>query len=102
VVEEDVSRYQVTLRRPGIKEAAEWTNEVAGPPDFFPLQTVDVLAAGKSIWVFDKANKSYGRANSTIRSAAVSEPNPPVKSRPWAKVRSSSTATRFTCSIPEC
>ena len=57
VVQEDVSRYQVTLRRPGVKEAVEWAGEVTGRPELFTLQTVDVLAAGKSILVFNKANK---------------------------------------------
>ena len=54
-VQEDQSRYQVTLRPPG--GAAEWTGEVVGPPRLFPLQTVNVLAAGKMILVFDKAGK---------------------------------------------
>lgn len=52
---EDVSRYQVTLRRPGVKE--EWTGEVIGSPQLFPLKTVDVLAGAKSILVLDKTNK---------------------------------------------
>jgi hypothetical protein len=55
VVTEDNSRYQVTIRRPGEKEG--WSGEVTGPPSFFPLQTVNVLAANKSILVFDKSNK---------------------------------------------
>jgi hypothetical protein len=52
---EDVSRYQVSLRNPGSAEG--WSGEVTGPPTLFPLQTVNVLAAGKKIIVFDKANK---------------------------------------------
>jgi len=55
VVEEDVSRYQVTLRRAG--SADIWTGEVIGYPSLFPLQTVNVLAANKLILVFDKSNK---------------------------------------------
>ena len=55
VVIDDNSIYRVTLRRPGEKDG--WTGEVNGPPTFYPLQTVNVLAANKSILVFDKSNK---------------------------------------------
>ena len=55
VVQEDHSRYQVTLRRPGVDAA--WTGEVIGPPSLYPLDTVNVLAADKLIIVFDKENK---------------------------------------------
>jgi hypothetical protein len=55
VVEEDHSRYQVTLRRPG-SEAA-WSGEVIGPPKLYPLETVNVLASEKLIIVLDKAHK---------------------------------------------
>jgi hypothetical protein len=54
-VAEDESRYQVKLRRPGDRDG--WTGEVVGPPTFFPLQTVNVLAFNKGILVFDKNNK---------------------------------------------
>ena len=54
---EDVSRYQVALRRAGAGDAPGWTGEAIGPPDLYPLQTVNVLTASKSITVFDKANK---------------------------------------------
>ncbi|SPE55666.1 putative Pyrrolo-quinoline quinone [Verrucomicrobia bacterium] len=54
VVEEDVSRYQVTVRRPEI--STMWTGEVVGPPTLLPLDTVDVLTANKRIIVFDKKN----------------------------------------------
>jgi hypothetical protein len=55
VVQEDHSRYQVTLRRPGSDNA--WIGEVIGPPRLYPLDSVNVLAAEKLIIVFDKANK---------------------------------------------
>jgi hypothetical protein len=55
VVQEDHSRYQVTLRRPGSDNF--WTGEVVGPPRLYPLDSVNVLAADKVIIVFDKANK---------------------------------------------
>jgi len=35
----------------------EWTGEVVGPPALYALKTVDVLTAGKAIYVFDKSNK---------------------------------------------
>jgi hypothetical protein len=57
VEREDVSRYQVTLQRLLQPGAAEWSGEVVGPPDLFPLPTVNVLIAGKSMLVFDKANR---------------------------------------------
>jgi hypothetical protein len=57
IVEEDVSRYQVTLRRPDSTETRDWTGEVIGPPGLFPLKTVNVLTAGKTLVVFDKTNK---------------------------------------------
>src|ERR1017187_4450173 len=56
-VEEDQSRYQVAIRRPGSTEAADWTGEVVGPPALFPLKTVNVLTAGKTVIVFDKTNR---------------------------------------------
>jgi hypothetical protein len=62
VVLENVSRYRVTLRSAGAKEAAEWTGEVNGWPVLIPLQTVDVLTAGNSVLVFDKAHKKLWEA----------------------------------------
>ena len=54
VVEEDESRYLVTMRKAGGKD--DWSGEVIGPPKIFPLQTVNVVSANKMILVFDKAN----------------------------------------------
>jgi hypothetical protein len=62
VVEENQSRYQVTVRRPGAKESAEWTGEVTGLPNFISLQTVDVVTGGKSIIVLDKSMKKLWEA----------------------------------------
>jgi len=53
----DQSRYEVKLRRWLGSAPVEWTGEVAGVPMFFPLKTVDLLAAGPSLAVFDKENK---------------------------------------------
>jgi hypothetical protein len=61
LVQEDHSRYEVTLRRPGSAEA--WTGEVIGPPRLFPLETVNVLAADKLIIVLDKANKKLWQSS---------------------------------------
>jgi outer membrane protein assembly factor BamB len=63
---EDVSRYQVTLRRADGK-APEWTGEVVGPPALLPLKTVHVLAAGTTLAVFDKSNKKLWEATLTHR-----------------------------------
>jgi hypothetical protein len=53
----DQSRYEVKLRRWLGAAPVEWTGEVAGVPIFFPLRTVDLLAAGQSLTVFTKDNK---------------------------------------------
>jgi hypothetical protein len=55
VVHEDLSRYEVTVNRPGAAQA--WTGEVIGPAKLCPLQTVDVVAASKLIIVLDKSNR---------------------------------------------
>jgi hypothetical protein len=55
VVREDESRYLVKLR--SLKGNDEWSGEVSGPPLLYPLDTVKVLAAGKTILVFDQKNK---------------------------------------------
>jgi len=66
VEEENVSRFQVTLHRCFEKDAPDWRGEVSGPPSFFPLKTVDVLAAGQNIYVFDKHNKKLWEAKMTF------------------------------------
>lgn len=60
MVEEDLSRYQVTLRRPGTQES--WTGEVVGPPKLFPLDTINVLTADKQLIVFDTHFKKLWQA----------------------------------------
>ena len=62
VVEENLSRYQVTLRRSGAKEADEWIGEVTGSPNFIPLQTVDAVTGGKTAIVLDKGMKKLWEA----------------------------------------
>jgi hypothetical protein len=56
VEQEDVSRYQITIKRTG-SETPEWKAEVTGPPQFFALDTVDLLVAGQSLMVLDKSSK---------------------------------------------
>jgi hypothetical protein len=64
-VEEDESRYQVTVRLPDSPETPEWTGEVAGPPQLFVLKTVNIIVAGKSLIVLDKSNKRVWQATLT-------------------------------------
>ncbi|MGP8199233.1 MAG: hypothetical protein ACLQU4_07010 [Limisphaerales bacterium] len=52
----DESLYEVRLRRWLADTPVEWKGDVTGVPMFFPLQTVDLLTAGKSLTVFDKQN----------------------------------------------
>jgi hypothetical protein len=63
-VTEDQSTYQIVIRRPG-SATADWTGQVVGPPQFYPLTTVNVLAAGKTIIVFDKTNKKLWQSTLT-------------------------------------
>jgi endogenous inhibitor of DNA gyrase (YacG/DUF329 family) len=64
-VSEDQSRYLVTLHRPDSTDTPDWTGEVIGPPEVFPLKTVNVLASGRSVIVFDKVNKKLWEASLT-------------------------------------
>jgi outer membrane protein assembly factor BamB len=68
-VDEDESRYQVTVRLPGAKDTPDWTGEVVGPPALYPLKTVNVIAAGKSLTVLDKSNKKKWQAPLSYRVA---------------------------------
>lgn len=54
---EDESRYAVKIKRLLGDNAPDWTGEVTGPPAFYGLPSVEVLIAGKTLQVFDKANK---------------------------------------------
>ena len=68
-VKENESLYQVSLRRPDSTGATDWTGQVTGPPALYPLKTVNVLAAGKTLIVFDKTNKKLWRASLTYNVA---------------------------------
>jgi hypothetical protein len=58
----DESRYEVRLRRWLGGQPVEWQGEVTGLPAFYALQTVDLLAAGKGLTVFDKQNNKLFEA----------------------------------------
>ncbi len=77
-IEEDVSEYQATVHRRFAKDIPDWTGQVTGQPEFFALKTVDVVAAGKAIYVIDKSNKKLWEAKLTysVPSRFGSE-NPP-------------------------
>ena len=59
---DDESRYQVTVHLPGADGAADWTGEVTGAPSLFPLKTVNLLTANKTLVVLDKANQQLWQA----------------------------------------
>lgn len=71
-VTEDESRYEVTVRLPGTKGAADWRGEVTGPPALHPLKTVNVITAGKTLIVLDKTNKELWRSTLSYNVPAVS------------------------------
>jgi outer membrane protein assembly factor BamB len=56
----DESRYLVKLKSPNGQN--EWSGEVIGSPHLYPCKTVNVVAANKSILVFDKNNKKLWQA----------------------------------------
>jgi hypothetical protein len=62
-IEEDESRYQVKLSNPD--GSSEWSGEVIGHPQLYPLQTVNVVAANKSIIVLDKNNQQLWKSSLT-------------------------------------
>jgi len=67
----DQSRYAVKIRRwTGAGKPLEWNGESIGVPGFFPLKTVDLLAAGKTLIVFDKQNQKLFEASLTYPVAA--------------------------------
>ncbi len=64
-VTENESRYQVTVHIPDSASTPDWKGEVVGPPQLFPLKTVNVIAAGKTVIVLDKTNKKIWQAGLT-------------------------------------
>lgn len=57
---EDLSKYEVTIRRPFGGTA--WKGEVAGRPILVPLATLDLLIAGKSAIAFDRSGTKLWQA----------------------------------------
>jgi hypothetical protein len=70
-VTEDVSRYQVTVHIPETPASSDWKAEVAGPPQLFVLKTVNVVAAGRTVIVLDKANKKLWETTLTYPIAST-------------------------------
>ncbi len=64
-VTEDVSRYQVSVRKAGEPASAGWTGEVIGPAQLFPLKSGAVLTAGKGVVLLDADNKILWQASLT-------------------------------------
>lgn len=85
-VEEDQSRYRVTVQIPG-GSISNWSAEVIGPPQLFVLKTVNVIAAGKTVTVLDKSNQKLWSATLTYpfaerESNLAAEPNSPFGEGP--------------------
>jgi hypothetical protein len=59
---ETVRMHHVVLRRVGVQENAEWTGELPGAPELYPLKTVDVLGGEKAVIVLSKTNKKLWEA----------------------------------------
>jgi hypothetical protein len=64
LVQEDHSRYQITLRRSG--SASAWSAELVGPPGVYPLDTVTVVTADKLVIVLDKTNRKLWQSALTF------------------------------------
>jgi outer membrane protein assembly factor BamB len=61
-VEEDESRYQITVHLPDASGGTDWTQEITGRPAVFVLKTVNVIAANKTVVVLDKSDKKLWQA----------------------------------------
>jgi hypothetical protein len=97
---EDVSRYQVTLHRRLQKDVPDWTGEVNGKPQLFPLKTVDLLVAGQGLMVFDKQNKKLWDAKLTFPVVRhydflEEEPAPSLETKDALYFADAGTLTRF-------
>ena len=64
-VEEDASRYRVTVHLPDAAGVSDWTAEVTGAPAIFPLKTVNVVTAGTTVIVLDQTNRKLWQATLT-------------------------------------
>jgi outer membrane protein assembly factor BamB len=62
-VTQDESTFQVVVHLPDSPGTPDWTGVVTGPPQLFVLKTVNVIAAGQTLIVLDKANKQLWTAS---------------------------------------
>ena len=69
VVYENESRYQIVLHRLDATNTPDWKRELIGPPSVYPLQTVNVVAANKTVFVLDKMNKLLWAVTNTFNMA---------------------------------
>ncbi len=81
-VTEDDSTYGVTVRQAGSPDN-QWTGQVIGPPELFPLKTVNVLAAGKTVIVLDKTNKKLWQTELTY--AISGDQQSPLAQSPYGE-----------------
>jgi outer membrane protein assembly factor BamB len=95
--EEDVSTYGVTIHRNFAKDVSDWTGEVTGVPSFFPLKTVDVIAAGKTIYVFNKSNKKLweGKLTYAVKGRYSDERPPCLETKEAVYFADPGVLTRF-------
>jgi hypothetical protein len=77
---ENESRYQITLHRLDVTNAPDWVGEVTGPPSVFPLDSVNVVGANKTVLVFDKMNKLLWAVTNTFNMAGDSAALDPADS----------------------
>ncbi len=75
VEQEDVSRYEATIKRT-TPSAAETKLEVTGQPEFFPLTTVDLVVAGKTLHVLDKTGKKLWESKLNFNISGGFGPSP--------------------------
>jgi hypothetical protein len=69
---EDISRYEVVVRKPDAKEVPDWKGEIIGPPALISLKTVNVVVGGRMVVVLDKSNKKLWQADFSQRLRAGS------------------------------
>jgi len=69
VVYENESRYQIVMHRLDATNTPDWKSEMIGPPSVYPLQTVNVVAANKTVFVLDKMNKLLWAVTNTFNMA---------------------------------
>ncbi|HEX4263441.1 MAG TPA: PQQ-binding-like beta-propeller repeat protein [Verrucomicrobiae bacterium] len=61
-ITENVSRYQVTVHHPDLKDVSDWVGEVIGEPSVIQQKTVTIVAGSKMLVVLDQSNKKVWQA----------------------------------------